>query len=868
MDYSSRQKLPLISLLTVGFFMSTTFASAQSCGDFINSAPVISSSVIEEYREPIEDCGNPFGLVDGERFSDVTFTLNGDALEEGDVLTAEEFPLQFDLTVTFQGTGGFITENTVLYVHDGDDYRQYMTSGPFIDQPGTYTLVHTIEDLPQPVYSPGKWLKDLLIPTAHAQGFGFAPLERTAVTFTVELAEPEPAGASSVLFLPGIQASRLYKEGLLGEDRLWEPSVNRGQDVRQLAFTSVGESESDVYTKEGDVVDKASFIPGSVDDIVVYETWLERLEQETMNGTIAAWQALAYDWRYDVFDVVTDGIVVGPADDRRIIEPLQELERLSERSPSNKVSIVAHSNGGLLAKAMLIEADRQCRLNPDGPCLIDRVDQLILLGSPQIGTPEGLKSLLHGGNTDFKSQLAVPAADFRAVASTLPGAHTLLPLDAYLQDLSGPLVTFIGDSPDFEKFNQVYPNGIQRIEQLESFLVGTEGREDPVYRDLDRPLKLDESLVVKGRQTQLLLADWITPENIQVTEIVGVGVRTISELRYDSFLQTVKSLSGVSGALEITKLRLGTTLYGDETVMARSAEGYEGDKETYFVDLQVYNEVAAEVDSDSLPAKHSTLTEPADVQDIIVSLLSDVDIPASVYVSTTLPDYEGQRYDGLSTFSPVDLLIVDSEGNRTGVIRDTDGSPLILEEITNSRFFLIGSSSHAYIPSDTEYRVEINGYAEGSFSLVIEDVTEGEDSATYFRMENVVVNNNSNATFQKADGAFGDIEIDFDGDGVNDQVRQLDGQVVDVVTPVGPQEPELAQRNSSSGTRVNSREPAPQVLGITASSELTLDQYQTLVALVEDIRQLLEQQSLASDEVQVLATILESMQDIVQSNNN
>ena len=76
------------------------------------------------------------------------------------------------------------------------------------------------------------------------------------------------ACASNVLFLPGIEGSRLYEGtacGKLVEEKLWEPvgdtflSILRGagdDKVRDLSLDSSGSSVcSDIYVKEGDIVD-------------------------------------------------------------------------------------------------------------------------------------------------------------------------------------------------------------------------------------------------------------------------------------------------------------------------------------------------------------------------------------------------------------------------------------------------------------------------------------------------------------------------------------------------------------------------------------------------------------------------------------
>lgn len=813
-------------------------------------------------EEVIVDCDNPFATDAVVGYTPQLF-INNTEVFDGDVVeTTASQPVLLEHSIDPPDYGSFY--NVDIYQQTPSGYQQinHTSDDNLLDElpSGVYVAVYIPYTMTQQMLNPPTWrdrFKQLVLPnTAYAfSGYGdFA--EVATLRFTVVQKSQEPTGASSVLFLPGIQASRLYKENVIGrEDLLWEPSLNFGQDVTQLAFNSNRESINAIYTKEEDIIDTANFVPGlSFDDFVVYETWIDRLNEEKVNNTIADWYALAYDWRFDVFDVVRDGIQTGPANNRAVIRPLVALEKLADAAPNNKVSIVAHSNGGLLAKAMLIEADRLCRENPGGPCLIDRVDQLILLGSPQIGTPESLKGLLHGDENNIKTYPAIPAADVRAVAQTLPGTHALLPSEEYLSGLGFSTISFIGSGPDFERFRTVYPDGVRTSEQLQAFLRGAEGRDNPDFGDVYRPGILDQQLVETGAESIKLLSDWIVPESITVTEIVGVGAHTISRLRYDSFEETRRSLSGVQFVIDRTTVRFGTTLYGDQTVMARSAEAYEGEKETYYFDLQIYNEFAAEEGSGLLPANHANLTEPSDIQDLLISLVSSSSAPISDYISQTLPQYENERYDGLSTFSPVDLLIEDVDGNRTGLLRNEDGIGRIVEEIPNSRFFMIGSSSHLYVPSDTEYDVRISGYQEGSYSLVIEEIIEGLPPQEITRFENATVTPIMLVTLNKTDGLFSQITTDYNADGIIDEVRKSDGEVVVVVAEDSSQEvpltnpeievepPTVVERiagSSSSATRINRSILVGQVAGITTSNMTEVEQLEELTRLLTRLSELL-----------------------------
>jgi len=193
---------------------------------------------------------------------------------------------------------------------------------------------------------------------------------------TVEVVETAaPTGASSVLFLPGIQASRLYTTESDGSEKLlWEPDfLFDDADVLRLAMTPTGESIENIYVR--DVIDYAPVDNPSA-ETAVYGGFLKFLDELVNLQQISEYSAFAYDWRYDVFDIVSDGVQY--KDERRFL--VEEVERLAANSASDKVAIVAHSNGGLLGKALIDELERQGKS--------ELVESLIMIGDTPVRYPK------------------------------------------------------------------------------------------------------------------------------------------------------------------------------------------------------------------------------------------------------------------------------------------------------------------------------------------------------------------------------------------------------------------------------------------------------------------------------------------------
>ncbi|OGI94019.1 hypothetical protein A3A03_00670 [Candidatus Nomurabacteria bacterium RIFCSPLOWO2_01_FULL_40_18] len=190
-----------------------------------------------------------------------------------------------------------------------------------------------------------------------------------------------PEGFSSVLFLPGLKASRLYAPRADGsEDQLWEPNGN--SDVEYLYLNTDGTSRnSNVYTRE--IIEEANVpIPLGEAGPNIYKSFAHMLYTLFDERKIADWKAFPYDWRQSVDDIVNNGTKYEDG----TLSLTDTLESLVDSSLNGKVTIIAHSNGGLLAKALLkkLQDDKTAGRNN----LIDSVDVLILVGVPEIGTPE------------------------------------------------------------------------------------------------------------------------------------------------------------------------------------------------------------------------------------------------------------------------------------------------------------------------------------------------------------------------------------------------------------------------------------------------------------------------------------------------
>ena len=510
--------------------------------------------------------------------------------------------------------------------------------------------------------------------------------------------------ASNVLFLPGIKGSRLYDgDG----NKLWEPFGDH--DVEALYLDTSGKSvRSDVHTKPGDIVDSVALL------LDIYGSFAEFMDGLVEDGTIAEWRAVPYDWRLSLPDIVeggteTDGRIsyIGASEVPYI---RKELEALAETSRSGKVTIVAHSNGGLVAKELMrqLGEEEAARL----------IDDVILVGVPQSGAPQALGALLYG----YKEGLPwwfpgiVSTATARQFAENSPMGYHLLPSDAYFRDVDDEThaVVRFENGKTYEEERAAYGSLVDSFTELAAFARADEGgREKPLALNVSEANVLNATLLAYAEDVHEALDLWNPPEGISVHQIAGWGEETVSGIEY--YERCVLSLC-------YPKYRPTFVEDGDGVVPVPSAlmMSEAENVERYWIDLQAHGF--------SLLGKkdHGNLLSIDDIQNLIKGiLLKDFsELPASVFAEEiTGTDPEKQLHFFLH--SPLSLELYDRHGNRVGPNEDGGED----EEIPGASYGQFGEVQYLIAPAGNEYRLELHGYEAGTFTLEIEEVKDTEITA-------------------------------------------------------------------------------------------------------------------------------------------
>src|SRR3989344_353937 len=558
---------------------------------------------------------------------------------------------------------------------------------------------------------------------------------------------------SNVLFLPGIEASRLYRPEIVGdgEDKLWEPGIS--DDLSDLYTDSAGTSvRSDVYVKVGDVLDETPVGKN------IYKSFITEMDELEADGVID-WTAAAYDWRLSLDQILSRGKQEGDAisylEATSTPYIIQELRQLAGTSKSGKVTIIAHSNGGLLAKRLTQT------LGDEASELIDR---MILIASPQAGTPLAVAAGMHGYDQALAKGLVVSARSARAFATTSPMFYHLLPSERYFTYVDDPIISFDEELEDWiAKYGDVIHSG----ESLHNFLVDSYGRVDAKTGDINQPVQMHEGLLDGAEALHAELDAWTPPDGIELIQIAGWGVDSTA-----SGIEYVKKGDGL-------KPNPTFTIDGDGTVVVPSALWTSASAEVsnYWVDLAKYNRI-----SDKLLHGRLTDINHADFLEVpeLLSFLRDgikeevKALSSYTYLFSNAPTSNEARLR-FELHSPLTLDLYDASGNPPGV-STTPGE--VGEGIPGTYYITFGEQQYIFADSGRTYSLALDGYDSGTFTLAITE-TEGDTAISNITFADVPVTPETIVTLSVPSGidSISNLSVDEDGDGEVDFTVSEDGTI-------------------------------------------------------------------------------------------
>jgi pSer/pThr/pTyr-binding forkhead associated (FHA) protein len=205
-----------------------------------------------------------------------------------------------------------------------------------------------------------------------------------------------------VVFVPGIMGSELW----LGKERIWPNLKLLFKEPEFLKYPGIKGIEP----------------RGILQEVVVVPN-LIKLEQYSQLGDYLVedlgytrgvdFFEFAYDWRQDVRTTA------------------KQLAQFIDALPVKPIKLVAHSLGTLVSRYYVERLGGK-----------DKVDKLILMGGPHLGTPNAVSSLLFGPDV---LPFGIMGETLRKVISTFPTAYQILPIYACGMDQFGQSYNFMKD---------------------------------------------------------------------------------------------------------------------------------------------------------------------------------------------------------------------------------------------------------------------------------------------------------------------------------------------------------------------------------------------------------------------------------------
>lgn len=547
---------------------------------------------------------------------------------------------------------------------------------------------------------------------------------------------------SNVLFLPGFKGSILQN----GSDTIWPPTI-LSNDIPQLALTSGGESVNDV--KVAGILKYTSL--GGLFSTDVYGGFSDYMDSISGDGNlITEWLPLAYDWRFLPENIIAEGIKT----DAGVVDVIESIENLASNSKTGKVTIVGHSMGGLMGKAIIK------KLEEDGKA--DLVDAFVMVGTPQLGTPQAVASLLHGDGESILGGLIVNSSEIRAIGQNMPSAYNLLPSPRYFDEVIDPVLKFDPNASFTENWRIAWGDFINTYTQFLSFMTNTdELREKPAKTNLKTPEILRPDLMGDVASFHEEFDEYEFPEHIRVVQVAGWGLPTTKAVNYT----TKHFLPGYEAS--------PPTREGDGTVVYASAISSTTD-ETYFFNIFDHNKF---LDSN---AQHRDLLNTNTLKNIVETIVKKETMSNIDFISTAKPT-PANLDDVLivSSYSPVILGAYDQSGNFTGIDPNQDLSAdilLISEEIPGSTFSYTSESQHIFLPKEGSYDFVYIGVGSGPTTVTIENFSADTviPVASYTDMPTTT---DTLATFAVESSApeNTNIALDTNGDGTTDETILPDG---------------------------------------------------------------------------------------------
>jgi hypothetical protein len=553
---------------------------------------------------------------------------------------------------------------------------------------------------------------------------------------------------SSVLFVPGLEASRLSIDNrrVLGTstEQLWEPISNL--QVQSLYLDSSGNSIQSNIHPSGLLDNALALQP-------IYQKFISTMNDLVGKGTLNQWLAYPYDWR-----LALTKASIGTLGTSSVI---QAIESMASSSKTGKVTIIAHSNGGLVTKLIYNQLKDKGEAN--------LVDKIIFVAVPEVGTPQALPSLLHGDGEEIASGLILSASTARGLGVNMSSAYSLLPDQNYFSAVPQAIISFASSTMAGLNFSKYFP-AITSYSKMKSFI--DDSSHGSLSDSTDIPIQGNSRLFPQAESIHSILDSWKPVSSTQLVAIAGWGLPTDVGVNYFQKIICIASNMLHFGQVCSSELQFSdiSTSSGDGTVAIKSALYSSSTK-------KIFDEGSYDKEKSNTLA-HADILEADPVISTITNTIENNQPTTGVpYMYDTIPTRTLGAELTIGIHSPATVDIYDKAGNHTGpIVNPITGSDLDAYEnkIPGSFYKEEGDQVYITLPYSLDYSVNVNGTGIGDVEVTtdIQDLDSNKDiaSSTFSDIPVTPITHMEFAasTSTSETDSYKIIKIDEDGDGIFD----------------------------------------------------------------------------------------------------
>lgn len=575
-------------------------------------------------------------------------------------------------------------------------------------------------------------------------------------------AEGVPNMRTPLIFIPGIMGSKLNNH----KGEVWPNATELFKDLDDDSLFVLRLQADGVTALEPENQDYSTITVGDVISSAggdVYETALAYLATRGYRIADKTLYLFPYDWRKD--NLSNSALLA------------QLVDQIKTETGLDKVNILAHSMGGLVARLYISE-----------PAHASNVDTLVTLGTPYLGAPKAFDVLHYGHACMIQWGLCWLNRDTtQQLVQNWPGAYQLLP---------GP------------NYHQVYPNGHLLMDrdttgdgQNEGWLGYTAIKQ--IITDQHNPQAFNKAELMFDR-----VESYANGTNgVKVYAFVGMEQGTPGSVR-EYQKHTWGGLGAPKTVYDFVPIN------GDGTVPLHSAD--LGRTQTH--------DFSGAISYFYAPLEHGELAKFEEVGQAVFELVAnilEVDVPTNLQYQSFSPkainetghytitsDTVLRRDRGTAQASilipspitqepiPLSGYQILVQGSTLLQVTDTSGhssqltaNEILTSDIPGSTTYRLGDSTSIFVPSGQSYRLKVIGQADDTADLKLRVINNDIVSQTIV-YEGIPIKIDSTAavTYTADPRNPLALAIDLNADGLTDLHQRPDAQLdaqqsTDIIPP-------------------------------------------------------------------------------------